>query len=142
MPTIPKSIVCESLRCKEPRVQGSAYCEAHGGKPKQTAARYEANREYKGAAWDSIRTGVLSREPLCMGCRTVGRITPAAHVDHVFPWRVMGGNAFRNNLFQALCAECHGVKSGLERTGVFRYYGNPAPVDYTAADYGAVTRAL
>lgn len=135
MPTIPKTTKCESLQCKEPRVHGSAYCENHGGKPRLTAARLESNREYKGAAWESIRARVLSDNPLCGGCMLSGRIVPAAHVDHVFPWRVIGPHAFRLNLFQGLCIECHGVKSALERRGVFRHYISPAPVDYVAADY-------
>ena len=140
MPTIPKTVKCETLQCKNARVQGSAYCETHGGKPKITAVRLESNREYKGSLWAGIRARVLSIEPLCMSCKQTGRITPAAHVDHVFPWRVIGGESFRHNLFNALCAECHGVKTGLERTGIFRHYVNPAPVDYTRADYSHVMR--
>ena len=140
MPTIPKTTKCEALQCKLTRVQGSAYCEAHGGKPKITAARLISNREYKGALWESIRARVLSTEPLCMACKLTGRITPAAHVDHVFPWRVIGAESFRHNLFQSLCAECHGVKTGLERAGVFRHYISPAPVDFTRLDYLHVMR--
>ena len=142
MPIIPKSTKCESLQCKSLRVQGSAYCEAHGGKRKLTVSRLESNREYKGALWESIRARILSTEPLCMACKLTGRITQAAHVDHVFPWRVIGGESFRHNLFQSLCAECHGVKTGLERAGVFRHYISPAPVDFVRSDYSHVMRQL
>jgi hypothetical protein len=62
------------------------------------------------------------------------RITAANHVDHVFPWAAIGDHAFTRNLWQSLCAECHGVKSGLEKRGLFRHYVSPIK-DYALQDY-------
>jgi 5-methylcytosine-specific restriction endonuclease McrA len=71
---------------------------------------------------------------LCAACLIDGRITAASHVDHVFPWAVIGDHAFTRNLWQSLCPECHGVKSGLEKRGVFRHYADKAH-DYGVQDY-------
>jgi len=135
LPTLPKSNTCEALRCKEARAQGSAFCETHGGKPKQSAARFEANAPYKTAAWQAIRAAQLSAAPLCASCLCRGVVTQAAHVDHVIPWRAIGPAAFKRNLFQSLCASCHTLKTAAEQKGVYIHYTQSGPKEYTRADY-------
>ena len=138
MPSIPKPTKCSALACKAERVEGSAYCEAHGGRPKLTAQRMAHNAPYKTAAWATIRAAQLSRRPLCERCEMDGRITSAAHVDHVFPWAVIGGESFRRNLFASLCAPCHSLKTAAERRGVFERYTQNGVISYTAADYARI----
>ena len=133
MPTIPRH-QCDEYQCKAPSVRGSRYCEAHTPMKKPTIDRQAFNAQYKTAAWAAIRARQLSTAPLCAACLIDGRITQANHVDHVFPWAVIGGQAFTRNLFQSLCPECHGQKSGLEKRGVYRHYTVHAH-DYTAHDY-------
>ena len=135
MPTLPKNNTCEALRCKAPRAIGSAYCETHGGKPKQSAARYESNAAYKTAAWQSIRAAQLTAAPLCAACLTRGQVTQAQAVDHVFPWRQIDLAAFKRNIFQSLCAPCHSVKTASEAQGVFIHYTQSGAQEYTRADY-------
>ncbi len=139
---MPKYNTCEALRCKAPRAIGSAYCETHGGKPKQSAARFESNAAYKGAAWASIRARQLSAAPLCASCLTRGQVTQAVAVDHVFPWRQIAPAAFARNLFQSLCAPCHSVKTAAEQKGVFIHYTERGAVEYTRADYVSATANL
>lgn len=135
MPTLPRSTVCDTLQCKAPRVPGSAYCEAHGGRPRLSATRLESNRPYKSAQWESIRATQLSRTPLCQACAIDNRVTLAAHVDHVFPWRVIGGQSFAVNLFQSLCGPCHSLKTASESRGAFIHYTPDGAVTYAATDY-------
>ena len=135
MPSVPKITKCSTLACKSERVQGSAHCEAHGGRAKLSAERMAHNAPYKTAAWSHIRAAQLSRAPLCERCKMGGRITSAAHVDHVFPWSVIGGESFRRNLFASLCAPCHSLKTAAERRGVFERYTENGVIEYTAADY-------
>ena len=135
MPTIPRSTVCDTLQCKAPRVPGSAHCEAHGGKPKASATRLESNRAYKTRQWESIRAGQLSRVPLCQACALDHRVTLAVHVDHVFPWRVIGGNSFAVNLFQSLCPAHHSLKTASEAKGVFLHYAPEGVRTLSASDY-------
>ncbi len=142
MPTLPKNDTCEALRCKAPRAIGSAYCETHGGKPKQSAARYESNAAYKGALWAGIRAGQLSRAPLCASCLLRGQITQAVAVDHVFPWRQINPAAFRKNIFQSLCIPCHSQKSAAEQKGTFIHYTERGAIEYARADYMAATANL
>ena len=133
MPSIPSS-QCDEFQCKAPSVKGSRYCMAHTPSKAPTVERQAFNAQYKKAAWQSIRTRQLSSEPLCAACKVEGRITAASHVDHVFPWAAIGPHAFTRNLWQSLCPECHGIKSGLEKRGIFRHY-TATPRDYTAQDY-------
>lgn len=133
MPSIPLN-QCATYQCKAPSIRGSVYCIEHAPTKTVTKDRHSFNAPYKTAAWASIRTRQLSREPLCAACKLDGRITQANHVDHVFPWSAIGEQAFTRNLFQSLCPECHGIKSGLEKRGVFRCYTDKAH-DYTVQDY-------
>ena len=133
MPSIPSS-QCAHYQCKAPSVKGSVYCIEHAPTKQASKTRQAFNSPYKTAAWAAIRARQLSTSPLCAACLIDGRITAASHVDHVFPWAVIGDHAFTRNLWQSLCPECHGVKSGLEKRGVFRHYTDKAH-DYTAHDY-------
>lgn len=138
MPTLPSNKKCEALRCAAPRVDGSAYCEAHGGRKKISIERHSHNAAYKSRAWAQIRAAQLSRAPLCERCKSEGLITQAEHIDHVFPWAVIGGDSFRLNLFASLCAPCHSLKTSIERRGVFMRYTENGPIEYTANDYRRV----
>ena len=135
MPVLPKNNKCEALRCADPRVEGSAYCEAHGGRKKLSIERRAHNAEYKSRAWAQIRAAQLSRAPLCERCKYEGRIVQAEHIDHVFPWAVIGGESFRLNIFSSLCAPCHSLKTSIERRGVFMRYTENGPIEYTSKDY-------
>lgn len=135
MATLPRATKCDALRCKAERLNGSAYCEAHGGKPRFTAQRRENNAPYKSAAWAAMRAAQLSMQPLCQCCKLSGRITQAVHVDHVIAWRAVGEFAFKRAKLQSLCPNCHSLKTSLEATGVFRHYTEAGPIDYTAQDY-------
>lgn len=132
---------CDEYQCKAPSVKGSRYCLTHTPSKAPTVERQAFNTQYKSAVWQSIRARQLSSEPLCAACKIERRITAASHVDHVFPWAAIGPQAFTRNLFQSLCPECHGVKSGLEKRGVFRHYTDKAH-DLTLGDYPyAMTQA-
>jgi len=133
MPTIPRA-QCDEYQCKAPSVKGSRYCEAHTQSKAPTIDRKAFNARYKTAAWESIRQRQLSIQPLCQSCLLRGQVTAANHVDHVFPWQTIGVHAFTRNLFQSLDAECHGIKSALEKRGVFIHYTDKAN-EYTAQDY-------
>jgi 5-methylcytosine-specific restriction protein A len=133
MPSIPLD-QCATYQCKAPSIRGSVYCIDHAPIKQVSKTREAFNAPYKTAAWAAIRARQLSTSPLCAACLIDGRITQANHVDHVFPWAAIGPHAFTQNLFQSLCPECHGIKSGLEKRGVFRHYTDKAH-DYTAQDY-------
>jgi len=138
MPVLPINNKCASLRCEALRVAGSSYCEAHGGRKKVSIERHTHNAAYKTKAWAQIRTVQLSRAPLCERCKGEGRIVQAEHVDHVFPWAIIGGESFTRNLFASLCAPCHSLKTSIERNGVFMRYTDNGPIEYTVSDYRRV----
>lgn len=135
MPSLPRSR-CNSLGCKTPSVPHSRFCEQHAPVGKRKDSAHDAM--YKGAAWASLRTSQISRQPLCQACLLEGRVASAAHVDHVFPWRTIGPQAFRVNLLQSLCGPCHSRKTGLEQKGTFRHYRTDGVHDYAIGDWNAV----
>jgi 5-methylcytosine-specific restriction endonuclease McrA len=136
MPSIPKT-QCAEYQCKAPSIKGSVYCVEHAPIVKTSQDRKTFSAHYNTSAWLSIRKRQLSIQPLCQACLLDGQVTSANHVDHVFPWSAIGEHAFGCNLFQSLCETHHGVKSGLEKKGIFRYYLDPIK-DYTTEDYAYI----
>lgn len=144
MPTLPKNSKCAELGCKQLRSRFNAYCLDHGGrdtfdhrKHNKAQARKDFNDRYQTRQWKAFRQIQLSQHPLCAGCLSEGRIVPALHVDHVFPWSQIGEHAFIHNLFQSLCHSCHTIKTHLEQKGTYRRYGTPTR-NYTIHDYALV----
>lgn len=135
MPSMPPS-QCNATGCKAPSIPHSRYCAQHAPAPR--TRDHERDALYKGAAWARMRQAQLSAHPLCQACASMGRVTQGAHVDHVFPWRAIGPQAFRVNVLQTLCGPCHSRKSALEARGTFRHYTPSGPRDYTLPDWARI----
>jgi 5-methylcytosine-specific restriction endonuclease McrA len=135
MPTVPATTKCAYLGCKAHRSKLNSYCNEHGGIDYTERAD---DGPYHSKAWQTMRALQLSKQPLCQSCFSRGLIHNANHVDHLFPWRRLGGQAFRHNVFQSLCTECHSHKTALERKGEIHHYTSDGTVVYTLGDYGYV----
>ena len=141
MPTVPRNPKCGTLGCKNPRSKLSSMCLEHGGKDTYVLPSSEERREFNRAydsAWRKVRAAQLSKQPLCQGCYSQGRITAARQVDHLFAWMALGKEAFHMNVLQSLCDECHAHKTGLERKGIYRHYQGSTHTDYALTDYSRV----
>lgn len=136
MPSVPTNVKCQHLGCKNPKTKLSAFCLEHGGRNYSQAR--EGDSLYQSAAWKRIRTVQLSRQPLCQACLLDGRVEAAQHIDHVFPWRLYGRQAFTRNILQSLCPEHHSHKTGQEKQGVFMHYTTDGVAQYTQQDYNRV----
>lgn len=144
MPTIPKFTKCLDLGCKNERSKFNAYCMDHGGRDtfdhrrwNDSAKRKQGIDKYQSKQWRTLRQIQLSKHPLCAGCLNEGRIVPAMHIDHLFPWSQIGEQAFYHNVFQSLCHSHHSIKTALEQRGIYRHYKIPY-IDYGLGDYGSV----
>ena len=135
MPTYPTNTKCAQLGCKEPRSKLNTYCIGHGG---QEYIPSEKDSVYQTPAWQTIRRRQLSIQPLCQACLSRGRVEQAAHVDHVFPWRVIGQHSFLNNIFQSLCHADHSHKTATERKGQYIHYTPNGERIYSKEDYSYV----
>jgi len=62
-----------------------------------------------GHKWRRLRRLVLARDPLCISCRSAGRIVPATEADHIKPRREGGPDSLDN--LQGLCKSCHTKKT-------------------------------
>jgi 5-methylcytosine-specific restriction protein A len=134
MPTSPYNTKCGHLGCKNPRSKLNSYCLDHGGK-ESLSRDYDAI--YNTAAWRQLRTAQLSRHPLCQACLVEGKVTLALHVDHVFPWRKFGEQAFKRNILQSLCQPHHSYKTGLEQRGIYEAYTDKVE-QFTDDDYARI----
>ena len=135
MPVYPTNSKCAELGCKEPRSKLNSYCAKHGGMEYTTRKK---DSIYQTPAWRTVRRRQLSIQPLCEACLSRGRIEQAAHVDHVFPWRHIGQQAFLNNIFQSLCHADHSHKTALERKGTYEHYTQEGVKTYLEGDYSFV----
>ncbi len=139
MPTAPFNTKCREFGCQNSRTSRSPYCSQHGG---GITDRDRANSKlYSQGAWDKIRKGQLSRQPLCVGCLARGKVVQASHVDHVFPHR-RNPERFKRNLFQSLCPSCHTLKTQMEKVGTYIYFKGDSMVEYSEQDYEAAMRGM
>ena len=133
MPTYPNNTQCSELGCKELRSRLNSFCLNHGGKNYIEARQTDSI--YQTPAWRSVRRRQLSIQPLCQACLSRGKIEAAQHVDHVFPWKHIGKQAFLNNIFQSLCQPDHSHKTAKERKGIYEHYTIEGIKTYTEDDY-------
>ena len=61
------------------------------------------------ARWDRASAAFKSTHPLCLGCKAVGRITPATVVDHVDPHRGDMVKFWDQSNWQSSCKWHHDV---------------------------------
>lgn len=103
-------------------IAGGTYCEQH--KPLHSwQHRGDRHARGYGKQWDRIRAVVLKRDLyLCQVCANYGRVKPAKQVDHIVP-KAQGGTDGFDNL-QAICIQCHRVKTAEESNKPERFYGN------------------
>ena len=134
MPYAPFNSRCGELGCKNPRSKINGFCINHGGKDYLK----DEDTVYQTPLWRAIRKTQISRQPLCQACLIDGRVEPAKHIDHVFPWKRYGEEAFAYNLFQSLCHAHHSHKTALERKGVYEHYTLEGLRTYAEADYSYV----
>ena len=131
MPYTPYNNKCAMLGCKSPKSKLNSYCLDHGGR------EYTDSKDsvYSSPLWKATRKRQLSLQPLCQACLSQGIITAAQHVDHVFPWRQIGKEAFTRNLLQSLCQEHHSYKTGKEKHGVIIHWTQEGERTLTLEDY-------
>lgn len=139
MPVAPFNHKCSHLGCDNPRSKFNLLCITHGGRdtPRYYTNddRQEARKMYDKTHWKRLRQIKLSEQPLCVACLLEGIINQATEVDHVFPWRQLGKEAFYNNRFQCLCREHHSMKTQQERKGILLYWHNQTKSEFRLEDY-------
>ena len=68
-----------------------------------------ATRRVRGRPLQRARHRLFAKQPLCVMCKANGRVTPATERDHIVPLCKGGMDTAANT--QALCSECHKVKT-------------------------------
>lgn len=113
MPRKPKK-PCRYPGC--PELTESTYCDKHqeeiGNETKRRDRPYK--KLYKTNHWQQLRQQVLMKQPLCVKCLKVKRITPATVVDHIKPHKGDETLFYDINNLQPLCKSCHDRKTAKE----------------------------
>ena len=61
--------------------------------------------------WRKARETWLTKEPLCVSCKAMGRVTPASVVGHITPHRGDSKLFWNTSNWQSLCEKCHNSKT-------------------------------
>lgn len=72
-----------------------------------------AERGY-GGKWQRYRLKFLERNPLCVMCQKLGKVTAATVVDHIQDHRGDQGLFWQRENHQALCKSCHSIKTAAD----------------------------
>lgn len=79
------------------------------------------SRLYNSRRWRQRRASHLARNPLCVFCLDLGKLTPATVVDHKEPHRGDPVKFWNESGWQSLCKPCHdGAKQQMEKSGGLR----------------------
>jgi 5-methylcytosine-specific restriction protein A len=76
---------------------------------------------YKLKAWQDARRLQLSKSPLCVHCKTLGRIAPATVVNHITPHKGDWTLFISSSNHESTCKPCHDSHiQSFERTGIIK----------------------
>ena len=91
------------------------YCARHA-RQVEVQRGNSAERGY-GHRWRKARDGYLRSHPLCVKHEVRGQLEPATVVDHIVPHRGDQGLFWDRDNWQALCKQCHDIKTATEDGG-------------------------
>ena len=93
-------------------------------------SKFDYSYMYDGR-WKKIRHVHLKRNPLCVYCLQLGKVTAAGVVDHIIPHKGDKVLFYDRHNLQSLCKQCHdGVKQVQENKGYAQGCGcDGIPVD-------------
>ncbi|MBY0469119.1 MAG: HNH endonuclease [Burkholderiaceae bacterium] len=101
---------CTHAGCGKLVLGGGGRCAAH---PIKAWAKHDnAPKRITGRRLQKMRADLFRRQPLCEHCLARDLVTPATQRDHRIPLSEGGKDTEENE--QALCDECHEVKSKAE----------------------------
>jgi len=119
MPMKPKR-PCKHYGCIE--LTNDGYCKAHMQQEIEKRKAYDKSRPtyhswYSTARWKLMRLNYLWLNPLCVECSKSGVIKPSSIVDHIKPHKGNKNIFWDVSNLQALCKQCHDIKTAKEDGG-------------------------
>ena len=109
---------CSKFGCTSKFDGPGSRCPEH--KRIQWKKPVNATPRMTGRRLQAARAKLFSEHPLCAACRLAGKSTEATERDHIIP--LCNGGADDESNVQALCADCHAVKSKAESASGFARY--------------------
>ncbi len=102
-----KALITEGRYCEDHQDEVHSYDQQRG-----TAAE----RGYD-SQWRKARTGFLKKHPLCVTHWKEGYVQASTVVDHIQPHKGDKTLFWDRNNWQALCKQCHDIKTAKEDGG-------------------------
>ena len=130
----------QCLRCSKAAISG-LYCPRHTATATISNKRkYKLHNKgfYSSRRWRSIRSQVLSQQPLCAACNLHGIVSPAIDVDHVYPLSHSPTLATTISNLQGLCHGCHSRKTQQEIKGYVYDYKRNRKIDLNTGSIAAI----
>ena len=99
-------------------LESGSYCQDH----KSTFDSMRGNSAKRGydARWRKARESYLAEHPLCVKHHARGEVVVATVVDHIRPHRGNKQLFWDEGNWQALCKQCHDIKTATEDGGFGR----------------------
>lgn len=119
---------CNHHGCNE--LTTNKYCAKHQAEQiEQEKIRRNLHDQTRGSStkrgygykWQEASKGYLAHHPLCEECLQNNKLVPAKLVDHIVPHKGNQKLFWDRTNWQALCVDCHAVKTAKEDGG----FGNP-----------------
>ena len=117
MPTAPPRPCRAGPGCRLLTMARDGFCDAHrrDAQRRQDQRRGSAFSRGYGPAHRRWRAAIIARDPVCVACLAVGRVTPTRVADHII--QVAQGGEWTMENGQGLCTHHHDVKRAHERQG-------------------------
>jgi len=89
------------------------------GKLKKPFMNYTTDPRYHSPSWKATREAVLQRDPVCVWCLELSKLTPSTEADHVIPSRRLPDYEFydQSNIVGS-CRSCNSRRASYEAKGV------------------------
>ena len=103
-------------------------CDIHtkAKRQEQESRRESSSKRGYNSRWQKARLTYIKHNPLCVHCLAEGITKLATDVDHIIPHKGSQALFWQTSNWQALCHECHSIKTATEDGGwgnkVYKWY--------------------
>lgn len=77
-----------------------------------------SDKRYQTSTWKATREAVLSRDPVCVWCLELAKVTPATEADHIVPAASLNDYDFHDQTnIVGSCRSCNARRAAYESKG-------------------------
>ena len=113
---------CTTPGCK--RLTTSGKCDEHRAQQRQQQDERRGTAHERGytSRWSKVARRYRHEHPLCAHHLQRGELVPSEVVDHIIPHRGDDRLFWDESNWQALCKQCHDIKTATEDRGTLKNF--------------------